>query len=314
MENQQPNVVEGTGKAILWTTPRMVSTAFAKCMGGIPDCEVWFEPYGYCNFAREEMGKAGTTDVPISSAGYEEPFQMAAERLGKILSCDFDIERLQYPNVKRKLEQSDWKYVFVKDQSSGMTDERLRMYLPAGFKHAFLIRNPFLVYNSLRKAGFKQLSAGNLLDESQNKEDTFDMRYYLADYYFEDAYQHHYNLWKYVKENIDPSTMVIDASDLLNHPGEVMSKYCQAMGFPYSESMLEWEASREVTATWKWPADTLYQNKAFMGVALESSKFNASAPIPPKDKLTPDVIALGEEAMPLYEEMYRNRLKVNVSA
>ncbi|XP_071492908.1 uncharacterized protein [Diadema antillarum] len=313
MANQDPNDREGAGKAIMWMTPRMISTALASCMSGIPDCEIWYEPYGFCHFAEEEMKKAGIVDIPRSYDGHEREFSLASERLGLIFNCEFVADQLTYSSVQKRLEESNSKFVFVKDESCGMNTDDKKKYLPSGYRHCFLLRHPFQVYNSLRKAGFRQLKASNLLPPD-TQEKTFDMRQYIAVYYLENMFQHHYNLWKYVKENIDPYVIVIDASDLLNHPSEVMSKYCQAMGFPYSESMLEWEASEEMAKTWKWPSPNQYRSKIFKGAALESSRFLAAAPIPARDDLPPDVIDLADEAMPYYEEMFLSRIKVSAEA
>ncbi|XP_071495111.1 uncharacterized protein [Diadema antillarum] len=312
MANQPTSNPASTGKAILWMTPRMISTAFAKCLSGVPDCQVWIEPFGFSHFAREEMRKAGITELPWCLEGHEKEFKVASENLEKIFNCCFPTERLPYANVKRDLEESDSKYVFVKDESVSMKVDDARKYLPAGYKHSFLLRHPLLVFNSFRKASFRQFSASNILkDESHKSEDVYDLRIYVHDYYIEDLFENHYNMWKYVKENIDPSPMVIDAADLLDHPHQVVSKYCESMGFPYSESLLKWDPSPEVATAWKWPSDTLYRNKILVGPSMESSEFIKAPPVPAKEQLTEDVVELAEQAMPFYDEMYRHRLQIS---
>ena len=32
-------------RVILWSSPRSTSTAFLKCMSGVPDIQLWLEPY-----------------------------------------------------------------------------------------------------------------------------------------------------------------------------------------------------------------------------------------------------------------------------
>ena len=45
-------------------------------------------------------------------------------------------------------------------------------------------------------------------------------------------FKEHYDLWKYVKENLDPNPVIIDSDDLLSDPAVMMSKYCTALGIP----------------------------------------------------------------------------------
>jgi len=45
---------------------------------------------------------------------------------------------------------------------------------------------------------------------------------------------------------------VIDADDLLDHPQEIMEKFCQSVGLDYSPSMLEWGADQNCDAFDKW--------------------------------------------------------------
>ncbi|XP_071495112.1 uncharacterized protein [Diadema antillarum] len=312
MANQPTSNPAPTGKAILWTTPRMIAMAFTKCLSGVPGCQIWIEPFGFSSFAREEMKKAGITELPWCYEGHEKEFKVASENLENFLNCYFPPERLPFANVKRALEESDSKYVFVKDESVSMKAEDAKKYLPTSYKHSFLLRHPLLVFNSFRKALFGQLSASNSLkDESHKSEDVFDLRLYARDYYVEDLFENHYNMWKYVKENIDPSPMVIDAADLLDHPHQVVSKYCECVGFPYSESLLKWNPSPEVASAWKWPSDTLYRNKTFGGRSMESSEFIKALPAPAKEQLTEDVVELAEQAMPFYDEMYGHRLQIS---
>nr|XP_054754220.1 uncharacterized protein LOC129260220 [Lytechinus pictus] len=56
--------------------------------------------------------------------------------------------RISCCDIKRELEAATSKFVFVKE--TAFTDYILA-YLPNGFKHVFLIRDPTKVYKSFRK-------------------------------------------------------------------------------------------------------------------------------------------------------------------
>ncbi|XP_072164703.1 uncharacterized protein [Diadema setosum] len=299
-----------SGRAILWMVPRTVSTAFAKCMSGVPECEIWGEPFLYCHMAHREMEKFGMKEVPMSYDGNEAEYQSVISSVCAKTMCQNIIpERLAYATIKKGLESSTSKYVFSKDESVAMWSERQRKYIPTGYRHAFLIRHPILVFASLRKGLFRGLQAAKQLRYEED-ESSFDLRKYNDGNGFDAAFERHHNLWKYILDKVDPSTIVISSDDLLTSPEKILPKYCVTMGFPYSESLLSWDASPDVFSKWIVPNPGEPVNTAFAAVALSSTHFTPPKAVPAWEQLTEDVKAYAEKAMPYYQEMYENRLTV----
>ena len=116
----------------------------------------------------------------------------------------------------------------------------------------------------------------------------------------------------HVKENIDSNPVIIDGDDLLMKPKETLSAYCAAVGLPYSDSLLQWDASTDVMKKMKAAGDELLITTVipFYRKAMTSSRFMPPSELPSRDQLTPDVIRLSDRVLKYYEEMYQHRLKV----
>ncbi|XP_072164664.1 uncharacterized protein [Diadema setosum] len=296
------------GRAILWMIPRSISTAFAKCMSGIPGCEVWIEPFGISQLGFTQVEKLGVIDIPMSYAGHEKEFKIAAEALETYVpGATFYPDRLPFATIKKKLEESTSKYVFVKDESVAMPTDQTRQFIPKGYQHAFIIRHPLLVYKSMRKASFAQFQKAGKLKFNETDENSFDYRPYAKDEGVDIVFQKHHELWTYIRDHVYPSPLVFDSSALLTNPAPVIQEFCEAVGFPYSESLLQWSESPEVAESWKWPGDDICKNNVFLGVSINSTHFTPPAAVPAWEEVTDDVRELAEKAMPHYEDMFQHR-------
>ena len=144
----------------------------------------------------------------------------------------------RFASIKRALENTTSKNVFVKDMGSSIT-EGYHQYLPKGYKHTFLIRNPTHSIFSYRKAMYKHFSQLGLLQGEAADEKTYDVerdeRYIPPGFFTKELY----DLWVYVKANLDSNPVIIDADELLTHPKEVLSAYCNAVGLPYHDGAPE---------------------------------------------------------------------------
>ena len=214
----------------------------------------------------------------------------------------------RFGSAKHRLEQTNGKHVFVKDMGFGIPKEAPQ-YLPEGYKHTFLIRNPIRTIYSYRRRIFTIMKSAGLLG-SELSIDTFDVE--RDDWLFPPGcyVKEQYDLWRYVKKNIESNPVVIDANELLTKPKETLSAYCAAVGLPYSDSLLQWDASADVLKTVKAPGDSMLTEGRFYKEAVTSSRFLPPSEMPPRDQLTPDVIRCSERVMKYYEEMYEERLKV----
>ena len=210
--------------------------------------------------------------------------------------------------MQRRLEQVTSKHVFVKDHAPGVEGNDILQYLPKGYKHTFLIRNPLRILYSYREIMFLILQSAGLLGELTHN--TYDLE--RDDRYFPQGcfVKGQYDIWMHVKENLDSNPVVIDADDLLTKPKETLSAYCAAVGLPYSDSLLQWDASTNITKKIKAPGNVILVDLAFYQKAITSSEFMPPSKLPPRDQLTPDVIRCSERVMKYYEEMYEHRMKV----
>ncbi|XP_072171392.1 uncharacterized protein [Diadema setosum] len=303
---------EARSRTIMWCVPRTISSAVTKCLSAIDGVEVWFEPYFYCLATETVMASDLNVTIPKEYEGNENIFQQAADYLQGLWRCNaLKPQHLSYASIKSFLERSTGKHVFVKDMGTGMKICNFE-FLPKGYKHTFLIRHPLRVFTSLRKATYTTFSEMGMLRGESSEEKTFDVG---RDYIFMDpsqlAFGELYELWKYVRENLDSDPIVIDADDLLSNPAELLPKYCEAIGLPYDESLLKWDASMALTEKWNVAGEDLLGSiKDFYGRALTTGIFASPGPMPSRDHVTPDVIRCTDSVMKYYDELYQSRLKV----
>ncbi|XP_071498621.1 uncharacterized protein [Diadema antillarum] len=296
-------------RVFLWCVPRAGSTAFTKCLSAIEDMEVYFEPFAYSFVAARTYKQLCGEDLPMSYAGNEEEFRKTADLVSYGVRTKVEPQRLAYSSVKKALENANSKRVFVKDMGAGVVSSNAFQFMPSGFKHTFLIRNPIRSINSTRKAMFTNQSQLGLLKGKSANERTYDVEHddptYPSGYYIQELY----DLWKYVRENIDSDPIVIDADDLLTKPAEYLKAYCDKVGLPFSESLLKWDASTDSLKSWKAAGDNLVLDAVnFYGRAMRSSEFLPPSKFP--EKLTSDVIRCSNKVMKYFEEMYAHRLKL----
>ena len=218
----------------------------------------------------------------------------------------------RFHDIKRDLENAKSKYVFIKEMS--FVIDFFQDYLPQGFRYVFLIREPSRVYFSFRKGGQStKIVLGKPDREGELDIIRDDPMKMLPMLWYEKQHQ----IWKHVKENHDPNPIIIDAFDLASEPQKILKGFCDAVGFPYSESLLHWAPSEEdfpknfVTAG---EGKALFKHfSTFYSTAFSSTHFMApsgSGPIP-RDQLTDDVIRCVDHSMPFYREMYENRLQAS---
>ena len=124
-------------------------------------------------------------------------------------------------------------------------------------------------------------------------------------------YKNLYDMWLFVKANLDPNPVVIDSDDLLADPARILSKYCAAVGIPYSDSLLKWDPNPAATDEWKcafMPPREFQYIATFCHNALHSSEFVSPVRSPKAEDLTSDINEMVEISMPYYEEMYKSRM------
>jgi len=103
--------------------------------------------------------------------------------------------------------------------------------------------------------------------------------------------------------------VILDADDLLEDPEGMMSAYCEAVGLPFSPSMLSWEPGpvKELESPWSgWTDDVINSN----GISRRAK----TSKLPSLDALPDEVRQTIAEAMPIYERMHARRLRVPPTA
>ena len=197
-----------------------------------------------------------------------------------------------YESVDEELLQpySEYDAVFIKDHAYYIKG-RYKNYISgefSSFKHTFLIRDPRKSFHSFihlsKEAGF------HIIPEEYGVRELYDM-------------------YKVVKEGIDPNPVIVDADDLLNNPKEIMRSYCNATGLVYTDDMLTWTPG--IVEDWKKtnPYHMIFHKTAMMSSGFTKPTDSTSPPMN-IDELPTDVKEILQDAMACYQEMYSARIKV----
>ncbi|XP_071485187.1 uncharacterized protein [Diadema antillarum] len=309
-------------RVLMWCVPRSVSTAIAKCFSFIDNTQVWFEPYCLAFFQDFQMGMMGL-QLPKRAEDFDsqQVFEKVAVMLkgtpmeGMFSPSMIDMSLFLRDSIRKQLDSlpAD-KSVFIKDMAYGISNHHdLLPSKDSGFRHTFLIRDPERMFPSWRNLLMAQLKQMPMPGQKEIKPETFDMTedppFMMPGY----TYKCQYDLWKFVKENLDPNPVIIDIDELLSNPATMLPKYFEACGMTWDEKYLQWDASPEVTKSWRCifpltgsPADNMvavtHQN------AFNSSAFKPSKPKISRDEMTPDVIKAIDATSAYYNEMAAARI------
>ncbi|XP_071477283.1 uncharacterized protein [Diadema antillarum] len=298
------------GRAILWAVPRSRSSILAKCLAAMPETSVWFANYMLADWVNRVYVEQTGEDLPAEYCGNEAAYAKAAELMVNLKHFKASPERMGYGDVKRQIESDDSKYVFVKDQAHGVFSERARQFVPAGFNHVFLIRDPTRVFSSIQNAMVRILG--------ERGENTDNLNIFRDDpciYEHLELYKAQHDLWQYVRKQTGSEPLIIDSHDMATNPRPIVKEVCDRVGFPYQESLLSWQPSGLLTTGWKLPTPHyMYSHQQYYTSALKSTCFvspgeEGAGPIP-RDQLTDDLIECVDVSMPYYQEMSKHKFKV----
>ncbi|XP_041478388.1 uncharacterized protein LOC121426231 [Lytechinus variegatus] len=300
-------------KVSLWCVPRSLSTVLTKCLSVIDETEVYFELFSHADAASNMFKSIVGRRLPSQLEGNEKDYDQMSE-LFNAMSIGRKIiqRRASFLDIKQDLENASSRYVVCKDMAYTYAQE----YLPRGFRHVFLTREPSRVFASYRKS---ILAAAPSIPESHHPKHAADEREFdiirddVASTRPKSWYEKQHELWKYVREHIEPNPIIIDAFDLASEPRNILRAFCNDVGFPYSDDLLQWTPSQEFPTNFVTPLENMSQavGQQLYATALSSTSFVApreSGPVP-RDQLTNDVIECVDHSMPFYREMYENRLR-----
>ena len=178
--------------------------------------------------------------------------------------------------------------------------------IPKGFRHCFLIRHPYKVFDSWKRAlnrgtkdASKLMTLNDVPEPIPNPKGLF--------------FKEQYDLYHHVTEHYEPNPVIIDTDDLLANPGGVLKAFCDELGIPYSEDLLQWKEGGECMAqVWMSSKEgILTQNAGNIHMeTFNSTCFRKPKECPQRSELSEDVLHCADRSMKYYEEMYANRLKV----
>ncbi|XP_072016859.1 uncharacterized protein [Amphiura filiformis] len=296
-------------RVMLWSVPRSVSTSFLKCMTSVPDSKTWHEPF-WAAFSFSNYGKYRQILVGSIQHAWRDKLDghdnvdtasFASGILGGYWAAD-----KSYSWIKNQLEcvppADNKKVVFAKDISAGI--EGMYEYLPDGFRHSFLIRHPYKVFDS-----WERLLNQAVEDESKRVKMTELPEFILPTGMF---FKEQYDLYEHVKEHYEPNPVIIDTDDLLADPGRVLKAYCEQVGIPYSDDLLKWKPGREcMDKQWMVAKEQIFvQNFSNVhGKTFASSGFGKPTKVLDRDELSDDVRHCSDACMEYYEAMYANRFE-----
>ncbi|KAJ8039920.1 hypothetical protein HOLleu_14074 [Holothuria leucospilota] len=308
-------------RVFLWMVPRTYSTVLMKCLSFVDGAEVWFEPYLACHFNKTVHNSDWDKGNPAAERAKSEVDEIRSTEEYKAL-IKLEIEkRNKYKNIwpqstfnyhwlkeQLSVDPKDKKIIFVKEESFTIKDHM--EYLPdVPIRHVFLIRHPQEVYTSLKDAFVNQFKTFQFPWDDYHLGDNVP---YLP---VENLFQIHYDLWKYIKENLESDPVVIDGFDLVSHPEVILPKFFERLDIPYKETYLQWCGDPEVAySTWKGSSEfvvidtqTTTASRAVESTSFEPPKYPRGTSRP-EWKITDELKEYIEGAMPYYEEMYENRL------
>ena len=185
---------------------------------------------------------------------------------------------------------TEYDAVFIRDHAYFIKG-RYKNYTSGAFstfKHTFIIRDPYKSFSSFIRLG-KEAKI-DIVPEEYGVREVYDM-------------------YKTVKESVDPNPVVVDADDLIKNPRDIMKSYCNATGLTYTDDMLTWTPG--VVEDWKKVNAHchIFQERAMMSSGFikpaDSTSHTMSI-----DELSDDVKEILEDAMTCYQEMYSARIRL----
>ena len=197
------------------------------------------------------------------------------------------------------LQQSTSKnvdLVFIKDMAYYVKGrlKLLQDFFPCA-KHSFLIRDP-------------EKSIPSLYRMSENPE----IRSSGWDYFEpkEAGFKELHETYEFIKENLDPNPVIVNADDLLESPKQIMKAYCDGVGILYEDHMTSWKAD-EVLFAWHdgWAQAWRQGAVNSSGFLKPSMSKTADASSEPEVTYPNAVIKAIEESRPFYDKLCTAKIR-----
>ncbi|XP_072050910.1 uncharacterized protein [Amphiura filiformis] len=297
---------ENSDIIMLWSPPRSVSTSLLKGITNVANSQAWHEPY-WMTFQCSNYGKHRKAALSmLSRAWVDKHGEVDTDSIGSEIAGGYWAAGKSYTWLKDQLESippDDKNIVFCKDFAAGL--EGMYEYLPDGFRHSFLIRHPYKVLES-----WERMINRGIKNESKRVKISELPECLLPPGLF---FKEQYDLYQHVKEHYVPNPVIIDTDDLLAAPCRVLKAYCQIVGIPYNDDLLQWKSGREcMDQQWMVAKEQIYFSK-FANSHMEtfaSTCFGKPTKVPDRAELSDDVRHCSDVCLKYYEAMYAKRLEV----
>ncbi|XP_077865945.1 uncharacterized protein LOC144353222 [Saccoglossus kowalevskii] len=258
-------------RVALWAHGRSRSTAFELAIAGEPSIKVFHEQFvtAYCEGEEGIFHDNRISGPPVPGYTYQE--------------------------VKDRLEKTscpEKSAIFMKDNAGCLGGRKNYKYLPIGYIHTFLVRDPKASILSSYKCA---------LAECSHMRDV--VKYVMDVYNFEENYR----FYKYVTNELNLPAIIVESDDLLRNPRKTLQKYCLATGLSFSENFLNWKPGNihHFPDHMKNPQFV----EMYFKTAIESSCFQPLAQSHINiGELPYELKQYIDQVMPLYMEMADNKL------
>ena len=181
----------------------------------------------------------------------------------------------------------------------------LNIFFSTGCQHAFLIRNPYMTFDSWKKVINRGIDEDKKIELDQIPEPIMP-----AGKFFKEQY----DLYQYARDILGQNPPIVDADELLANPAEVMKAFFKAIGVPYKEEYLTWVPGNywleKMCVISKEQIYSQQLGSLWHEVTFKTTGFVESLrKYPNRDDLPDDVVRYADLSMKYYEEMYARRLK-----
>ncbi|XP_077863438.1 uncharacterized protein LOC144346782 [Saccoglossus kowalevskii] len=262
-------------RVALWAHGRSRSTAFELAIAGEPSIKVFHEQFVMAYYEGEDR------------IGHED------------YSRGPPVPGYTYQEVKDRLEKTscpEKSAIFMKDNAGSLGGRKNYKYLPIGYIHTFLIRDPKASVMSSYKCALSECSrVGYGVGDA--------VKCVIEVHRFEENYK----LYKYVTNELNLPAIIVESDDLIRNPRKTLQKYCLATGLSFSENFLNWKPGNihHFPERMKNP----HFVEMYFKTAIESSCFQPLAQSHINiDELPKEVKQYIDHIMPLYMEMADNKL------
>lgn len=224
-------------------------------------------------------------NIKVIHEPFSNVFYLGPEKTSNRYNYEEQYVEMTYEKTSNELQNmTHTGPIFIKDMAYNI--KKQYNLINKGFVHTFLIRNPLKVAISLNKL---------ITNTSQPELQFFESE--------EMSFEAIYYLHKYVTEELNQASIIIDADDVLNDPKKILSEYCKKVGINFNDNMLQWEYGKVPNESW------LYW-KGWHDDAINCTCFRKPTNC---DKTINDLPAEMQECvikqLPFYEKLFELRLR-----